>query len=353
MMNAWIRSTRECCDPAKGPEKPHWSKVIKFTEQLIQRSTGIWHDCYGDYQVSIGNAVLSMKIAKWNRCRILAADYVRELTPLHQYTSHNEQGSEYLVSIGSFETHNLAKNIGLESEARLVTVPVPIANDSFCTNRCSSMPGEPSHECIFPKYTVVDTAILQKFPPSSNLLGLGEFIGLYTSILDYFESRGISPPSSLLAFIVRLFHDIYKEYRSDYEAFLKKTAISLVFKCLIMRTNRDHQIGSGIDHLIAYVLEKNLQIPHGKAVYWGTCLSLVLFPRWDSFGLDWRTLVARGVNIGVISLEEMYQIGKLDIPSLIESAVKVRPGRTTVLASALEQKAEFLNDSFRIFKQFS
>jgi len=329
--------------------------AIRFAEQLIQQSVGAWSDCYGDYKISIGDAILDQELAKLERRRVFIADYLRESKLLSRYINFDGWEFNCLVSIGSFEMHNQAKELCWRSGHRLVTVPVPLANDSFCTNRCSNATGKPSYKCVFPYHTIVDTEILQNFPSSSNLLGLGEFVGLYSSILDYFEGRNTSPPSSLLTFIVDLFRDICGAYNSDYESFLKKVAVSLVFKCIIMRVNEDHQIGCGIDHLIAQVLEATLQMPHGKAVYWGVCLSIALFPEWASFGMDLHTLVSNGVGIGVISLEEMGQVSGLDLPFLIESAVKTRPKRTTVLSSVLEQKQrmEFLIDRLQGFEQLS
>lgn len=319
--------------------------IILFIDHLVRRFEGIWRDIYGEYEISIGSAVLDKALVEPDPCKVLIDSYLRELIPLSKDTVLDQGGC--LISIGSFKMHNQAKKISSQTGARLITVPIPLANDSFCTNRCSDTTSTASYRCVFPERTIVDTAILKELPPSSNLLGLGEFVGLYTSIVDYFESRNINPPDNLLAFIADLFVDINREYKVDYELFLKKLAISLIFKCIIMRINRDHQIGCGIDHLIAYILERTLQVPHGKAVYLGTCISLAMFPEWSSFGLDLKTVVSKGIETGLVSPQEIEWIREIpDASFLVKAAIQTRPGRRTVLSYVLKQpqRMRFLKD---------
>jgi glycerol-1-phosphate dehydrogenase [NAD(P)+] len=196
---------------------------------------------------------------------------------------------------------------------------------------------------MFPRQTIIDIDLLKCFPLSKNALGFGEFVGLYCSLLDYCEVRAIPLSDSPLAFIVELFKESVQAYRANSDTWLEITAICLIFKCLIMRENGDHQIGCGIDHMIAGVLKEVLQVPHGIAVYWGTIFALVLFPEWECFGLDLHTLLTVGTDLNLISSHEVQRVLSLEPFSLITAAMRLRPERPTVLQTVLTERWRFVS----------
>lgn len=324
-------------------------QVVRFVARLSDASEAIWLDDLGSYRIRVGEGILGSELAQLSNARIVVSDFVRGYLPAIECGGQERPNPDSVVSIGASETHGAAKRLCQRLGCALVTVPIPLANDAFCTNRCDSAPAGPSYACVYPAQTIVDVGHLLALPLEANVAGLGEFVGLYCSAIDYCASREAPIPESLLGFVAESFRDLCEALRLDSRVFLRKLACCLVAKCLLMRANRDHQIGCGIDHLFAHHLGKVLEVPHGKAVYWGAILSLALFPEWEAFGLDLATLMSHGIDTSMISPKEACLIAGLDFPGAVQSSVKTRPGRPTQvsLSKELDRRTELAADRLR------
>lgn len=305
-------------------------ELDQFARLAVANNSTVWNDMIGRYEISFDDHYISL--IKSTNHEILLYSERCEVLLLKDLNC--------IVSIGGFQAHNDGKYLAEMKCLPLVTIPTQLANDSFGTNRYSITDNEQSEsiETVFPVKTIFDIPYLQANGIEKSLWGIGEFIGLYFSIIDY-SMKSHLDYDGLLSWIVEQIHELNSLYDNGYDRkILKKIAILLTIKCLVMRTNRNHEIGCGIDHSFARCLEKNNQLPHGKAVFLGSLLALVLFPEWENYGLSLPLLLRMGIMIG-ITPKEIQHLQLLDLQSLIRGAIQVRPKRSQSLESIIGEQS--------------
>lgn len=306
-------------------------QLISFSEELSKKRQAIWEDENGTYAVLIGNSILNGELEMIKPQRIYFSEKLRRRDLLDKKWDYNSH-SKTIVSIGSFQPHNQARIECGKHSLNLITVPVPISNDSFCTNRCSSQLHVASQKCVFPQKTIIDLDLLMESCPGNvNALGYGEALGLYTSVLDYCFTHNSSIPTVLLQYLVNQCRIMEQEFQRDQKQFLTLLATVLVLKCLVMRINNDHQIGCGCDHSLALALEDELEIPHGCAVLLGVIISLKLFPNWQEYGLRKSEVISRGRKLNLIDADLIFKLNKLDFSRLLVRSKALRPNRPSLL----------------------
>jgi len=308
-----------------------FTPVIHFCSSLTQNSFGVWEDSFGDYTITIDKQNYLDKLRSIPNTRIFYSTNVKTLLPdIPKQNYENPPLS--VISIGTFDAHNAAKQYCSTNSVKLITVPAPLSNDSFGTNRVQSQKNHRSMKGVFPSETIIDSNLISQFPYTINVLGLGEFIGLYFSIIDYYCIRGKEIPLDIIKHSVDRFETniIQKKCVKD---FYRQLGINLVFKCLIMRKNIDHQIGCGIDHLLGGFLEPRLNIPHGHAVYLGCILAYMLFPEWQKFGLDINKLISVGKSNKWLTYEIIESLKEITLKKLVNGALSLRPDRLSMLRS--------------------
>ena len=188
---------------------PNYDKVFDFSDNLKLKNRAIWEDCEGITEVVVGNNIIQQNID--NLCieyiLISSALYKKIGAPLLQCRNNNSETrfADYIVSIGSALEHNSARefifNMEKDKRPQLITIPFPLANDSFGTNRSNlnfGQPEKPSRETSYPSYIFIDLRLLDMIDWRLNLIGLGEIIGLYYSIYDYHTVNKLSFDQSLL-----------------------------------------------------------------------------------------------------------------------------------------------------------
>lgn len=308
-----------------------FTPVFHFCSSLEENGFGVWEDSFGEYRITLDPINLIEKFMSIPNPRIFYSTSVTEFLPdIVDFNDGNNPSSA--ISIGTFDTHNSAKLFCIENKCHLITVPAPLSNDSFGTNRVQSQKNHRSMKGVFPSETIIDSNLISQFPYTINVLGLGEFIGLYFSIIDYYCIRGKEIPLDIIKHSVDRFETniIQKKCVKD---FYRQLGINLVFKCLIMRKNIDHQIGCGIDHLLGGFLEPRLNIPHGHAVYLGCILAYMLFPEWQKFGLDINKLISVGKSNKWLTYEIIESLKEITLKKLVNGALSLRPDRLSMLRS--------------------
>lgn len=306
-----------------------FNRAYNFCRLLQTKPEMIWVDNIGQYRIIIGENTLNSRLLKLSSYSVMKE---KTANSIYLDPKHNNNSYDYLISVGSFHAHNNARLKCMQKGIKLITIPVPLTNDSFCTDRCSN-PGskEQSYKGLFPHETIIETTFLHNLPKEINVLGLGEFSGIYFSIIDYFLSRDLAVPSSLLNNITKWLQELVLFYSSDYNKFLMGLASALLFKGLVMRTNGDHQVGCGIDHLLAGVIEDKTGFPHGKAVFWGGLQAMQYFPEWEQYGLSYAEMQDYGKTMGFVTKESSDVIAGLDSNDLVRRALIRRPSRPTML----------------------
>lgn len=299
-------------------------KLFQFAQIAEQYSFAVWEDEVGKYEIIFTDQYISLMrcvnhevLQDSKHCIVLLL-----------------KDQNCIVSIGGFQAHNEGKRLAHLKDLPLVTTPTQLANDSFGTNRYSISDDEQSAsiESVFPVKTVFDMPYIIGNGIEKSLWGIGEFIGLYYSIIDY-SLKTNQGYAGLLSWVVEQCRELdVLSSDTDARKILKKIAVLLTVKCLVMRANGDHEIGCGIDHSIARCFEKDPRIPHGKAVCMGSLLAHIIFPEWECYGLTMSLLRKMGQLIG-ISKKDIDYLQTLDLQSLIRDAVQVRLKRSSALES--------------------
>ena len=297
--------------------------IISFIKEFDNSSSSVWLDEYGRYEVVIGYGIFDPVISDGGYKPIPI------VPPSQLYISESRRT---IISVGGFRAHNCGKIEADKTGYSLITVPCPLSNDSFGTNRYSIGIDEqvPSLESVYPAKTVFDIKRILQIDKSKSIVGTGEFIGLFYSLLDYSLKKNIEF-ESLVPYVVErigIMEDAFKG--GDDASIISSIASSLVFKCLVMRVNKDHTVGCGIDHSFARCFESDLDIAHGKAVFLGSVLSSALYPEWDSYGLSTSFLIEFGNKIG-ITPDDYKLICYRPFSDLIGKALDIRPKRSYAL----------------------
>ena len=317
-------------------------KIYEFANMAEENSSAVWEDVKGRYEIVFTSHFISLLesephetlLDSWH-CKILLL-----------------QEPDCIASIGGFQAHNEGKRLADERNMPLVTIPTQLANDSFGTNRYSLMDNEQSAsiESVFPVKTVFDIPFIEDNGMEKSLWGIGEFIGLYFSIVDY-SMKSNRDFGCLLSWIVDQIQelDVLGHEKNDRQM-LKKIAILLTIKCLVMRANGQHEIGCGIDHSFARCFEEDTAIPHGKAVYMGSLLANVLFPEWEQYGLSMPLLLTMGEILG-ITKTDIHYLQSLNLQTLIRKAVLVRPNRSISLVSIQDEHGRRISAASKRIKE--
>lgn len=314
-------------------------EIIDFTEALINHQSGVFPfpaTSGSLFTVRKGPGMLNQRMEKLDSFRLLIGDEVEKLVMEGkyldgQYLWKNHPDSDIVIAIGAFSVQNQAKGLG----KYVITVPVPLTNDAFCTNRRSSKPSQASTTCAYPKEIIIDLDLLKSVDPSLNLLGVGELLSFYYSILDYSLSRNKDIPLQILYYLSKLSRELCDAIRGgEQERIVEILSAGLIMKCCVMTQNGDHQIGCCGDHLLGHHIAQHYQLPHGKAVFYGALIMASLFPEWGKYGLDETRLTEIGLETGLIDPVLLLEIKKL--PGLLKQAIAYRPGRLTLLRKFLD-----------------
>lgn len=300
--------------------------IKHFVHKLRDENYAEWHDYMGDYSVQIGDDILQHYLEK-EGCRFFVSDFL-------DLKYNDPSVFSQIVSIGGFQVHNQGKKEALSLNCDLTTIPIPLSNDSFGTNRYSITDNEqsPSIRSDYPRRTIIDLQELRKFGIRHSYNGVGEFLGLYYSLIDYAQKDDIAPDEECLSYIIENIEHIIHLFNDGNEReTLRYIAIVLVIKILIMRINEDHRIGCGIDHSIARILEREHKFPHGKAVYMGCLIVSILLPEWEKWGLSFSLLKDLGHSLGFLGEEDVEILHQINIEDLVQEAILIRQDRKTML----------------------
>lgn len=340
-----------------------FGSVFDFVGSFQHNAEGTWSDRYGTTVISIGRRLVFQLLQELNRQKqtysVISSPVIE-----HEFNSavdyHRTDGflknKKYLISIGAAKEHNIAKELLSNSDVKecpqLITVPLPLTNDSFCTNRSSQCFGRvdvPSRETVYPSRIIIDIDLLGSIDEKLNLAGVGEVIGAYYSIRDYYSIRKLPIPSRLITGVKSSIQSLIFSLRDRRTTWLKQLALNLIAKCLIMRVKRNNQIGAGGDHLLAYSLElidKKLnnrdarRISHGEFVYLGSLVMAALFPDWEQEFMSLRSMIEVGRSAHLLTKRHVNLLIAASRHQLISMAAQMRPNRPTILTTLLPDQIE-------------
>ena len=300
--------------------------IKSFIDKLNAENSAEWYDSLGNYNVQIGEGLLEEYLES-HKCKIVASSFL-DIKPVDIENFHQ------IVTIGGFQVHNQGKYEAQKQKIELTTIPIPLSNDSFGTNRYSVTDNEqsPSTKSVYPRRTIFDLKELTKIGFRHSINGVGEFIGLYFSIIDYAVKDDRQPDMECLAYIIDKFYELLQLHNNGNEReTLRCIANLLIIKCLIMRTSEDYRIACGIDHSIARIFEREQNMPHGKAVYIGCLITCLLLPEWEKWGLSLSALQDMGQKFGLLKKGDIDSLRQTSIRQLVLEAINIRKDRKTML----------------------
>lgn len=312
----------------------NYNEIKKFYDRFKKAKNIIWKDKKGETKFIFSEI---KKIKDFDIFQPLLI-----ISPFVEFKQGIKVKSKEItvISIGSAYENNIAKEIcyylklNKKIKTKLIIIPISLSNDSFGTNRSVKNffnITEQSHESLYPDKVIFDIKLIKKYGVNSNIYGIGEYIGLYCSIYDYYVSRGYQPVRTILNHIVERFNELVMGFGKN-DNFLKLLAVSLIEKVLIMRTSLSYEIGAGIDHIISYGLkERYKDYSHGKLVYLASMISVALFPEMENYGLTLKKLIKDGVKIKIFEKKDLLNISKILNLEFIRKCLNMRRNRNTIL----------------------
>jgi len=330
--------------------------IFNFTKSLQSSNEGTWEDKYGTTVISMRRDIVSNLLHEWDKesrsYTVIFSPIINgqmAVSPNRRFTNNFLKDVDYILSIGGAREHNIAKEFLLkvkkEKRPQLVTVPVPLSNDSFGTNRSTPYFGKvevPSRESLYPLKIIIDYNLLDEVEDKLNIVGIGEVVGLYYSLCDFYSIKKSLPPKDLTSNVEKSAYNLITSLKGNKTIWLKLLAINLIEKCLIMRVTKDNQIGAGGDHLIAYALEYHFgrrkdnncrKLSHGELVYLGSVAMASFFPEWEYGFFSLENLIDFGMEMGILDYRNSNLLVNMLKNGLIPSALQMRPYRLTSLSS--------------------
>ncbi len=333
--------------------------LFKFINNLEEKNSGMWIDEYGCTIVLFGNGLIYEVLTKETESFWIVSPLIKNTKysqllkdiPLENKVIKN---ITYIISLGAAKEHNKAKEFLLNlyqdnnNNKKLITIPFPLSNDSFCTNRSTPLFGEiriPSRETLYPSKIIIDLELLSFVNEQLNKKGIGEVIGLYYSLHDYYLVNKLRLPHKIIAYVGNKVRDLAASLKQNKNTWLKKLAICLLMKCFIMRIARTNRVGAAGDHLISYALNiynkeraksESHELSHGEAVFLGSIAMNAIFPdiEDDNF-FNLKTLIEFGLTNGIISYESLeLLIRAMEDKDFLKIVLGVRPKRPTILSNS-------------------
>lgn len=258
------------------------------------------------------------------------------------------ESADRFLSIGLTKNHNQARKAALIACKGYTTCPLALPNDSFATDRFGGGPMNPAIQGTFPDVVILDWQLCADNGKDVNVFGLGECLGLLTSVRDYTLIHLLDQRCQLLSFIDEILRKLIASW-SNTDYYSKQVAIlgaTLSIKALLIRLMGTNAIIAGCDHLIAYELERcGLSWPHGKLVFAGVLLSLPLLYK-DPVPIAGQLLEISS-DTGIFTVEDHNQLTTQNLTGILLKAHETRPGRSVALDNMNRHKAERVARSVR------
>lgn len=314
-------------------------------QRLITHDDIEFDDCYGNYKILRVSKLINYLENKYFKNIIIGSNIILS----HDFMI--SENSKELLVIGSASDMSKAKEVSLANNLRLITIPTLLSNDAFATNRVDQEDGCESLESVYPIETVFVTDVLQEAPIEIHMLGIGEILSLYTSIIDYMstESNCLSEKRFGELYFFNIVHRLLSIDRKSIsnESIIISLIEGLVYKTLLMRFQGDHTIGAGIDHILSRVLEKRFSWSHGKSCILSLIVSLLLFPNWQCYPFTPDLLLNRCIDLGLINQVDIELIANMDFKEWANDALILRSNRKTCLKNLNNHSFNFAKERFR------
>lgn len=258
--------------------------------------------------------------------------------------------ANHILSVGSAEAHDQARRYSMETGHPYVTCPIPLANDSFSTNRLLGAANCAAFKTQFPCIVVLDWDLCRGVGTESNVLGLGEAIGLITSMRDFVKSMERTDGDELISFVDSITNDLLSCWTQQETATqmlrIPKLAACLSVKGLLIQLLGTNTAIASCDHLVAYELSvRGIEWPHGKLVLAGVLLTLPLVHDYSES--ETNRLMKLAMETKLLTSDNVRCILGQDIADILKAAPARRPRRNTSLRGLTDKDREIAADRMR------
>jgi glycerol dehydrogenase-like iron-containing ADH family enzyme len=320
------------------------ASAIETVRILNETGQATWNDSHSETVIEIGNHHVRSLLSSESEYMLIISSLANNFID----NPPSAQTFSIIFAIGSSFEANAAKELlrsYIKKPYKYFMAPMPLSNDSFCTNLCKSDFNDVStqaHSSVYPDRIIIDTSLLTKLPKKDHLPGVGEAVGLIISLLDYHAANNIKLDMSEFENASGIISSLFSSIDEDYSTFIKKLAMSLLLKCLIMRANGNNAIAASGDHMVSYALESLKPfsaIKHGELVLLGSIFMLSAFPEWESTSLNLAKLIGVGIRNEIINLKHLQYLIE-NTEAIIDSAIASRPARKSMLTKINKQNVE-------------
>ena len=133
------------------------SSAIKTVCTLDETSQAIWNDGYGETVIEISENQVQSLLSSELECKLIISPLANNLLD----SKPSSQTSPVIFAIGSSFEANKAKVLirtDIAKAYKYFMAPIPLSNDSFCTNLCKSDFNDictPAHSSAYPDRIII------------------------------------------------------------------------------------------------------------------------------------------------------------------------------------------------------
>ncbi len=303
-------------------------KVLAFSENLVNQGVHIAEHNGGQTKYFCGPEALdSYQKAYAGGLAILSTK------AKHPTFSVLKSDKKQILSIGRSRLHEEARKLAWTTGLLYSTCPIPLSNDCFATDRAGGSLSRPADILTFPSDIILDWGLCLGEGFDENRFGLGEVLGLVTSVRDFAQITGDVAITNFVAEIDFAVEHLFASWIDTEKGATIKLALLgayLSMKGLLIRVAGTNNIVAGCDHLISYELARmGLKWPHGRLIAAGVLLSIPLFR--DGTNDRLKRIASFCFSVNLLRVEDLRSIIDLGIGNILKKALITRPERKTVL----------------------
>jgi glycerol dehydrogenase-like iron-containing ADH family enzyme len=243
------------------------------------------------------------------------------------------EGAAQILSVGRTVVHDQARSCAAEAGVSYATCPLPLSNDSFCTDRYGGEPSRAARRLDFPAAIILDWGLCESAGLDANKPGLGEAMGLVTSVRDFALCSAEHAAEECVPLVDAAVDLLFESWNSADTPPQRKLALlgaSLSLKGLMIGLLATNDIVAGCDHMVSYELKhRGVGWPHGSLVAAGVLMTLPLFDGVPEGMVD--KLTRSSLTTGLLTIADLQRLERMDIGEVLNGAVNTRPERNTLL----------------------
>lgn len=346
-------SLSEFADPSR------WPELVEFLASPFRSLTVVGSTSCDVVAMNSESSVAAFLASKYDKRQVLAVwdtnassgQWLRGLLGKGQevhaadcfgslaLVAERHRDAEVIIGIGDNTAINGAKALAciLRSHPALVLLPSSLATDSFLTNRYRLLTDDevsPSRIGRYPDCVLIAQPLIQSAPARVNDSGLGEYIAMYSALLDL----SVCEPRRDLASAIAASEIILRNVKDRIP--VNSGRVSMIFgllalKALVMWAHDDCRWGAGSEHKIAHALcaVTRSRVLHGEACAFGTWLICRFLALHGGLPVDLNCLRSVMAQTGLPVTPSRFGLSHEDVNRVLRVARDFRRERPGLIDS--------------------